>query len=190
MSEKYADKYALMPKASWDRLELLSKNLRDQEFAEIALRVVSQIKYVNGCVKRGRGSDIVPDEPFQNVFEYIKELEQKTKNIIHCEICGASWYDDGFTACCPMCSLAAEREKNKELEEQKAIWLGATNIYVKRIEDLEAKLRLYTQEAFEDVGEWGCYASDYFQTKWNLAGEIEKWRLRSEMSDKRMEGEK
>ena len=35
------------------------------------------------------------------------------------------------------------------------------------------------EEAVEDVAEWGAYASEYFQDKWNLEGVMHKWRYRA-----------
>jgi uncharacterized Zn finger protein (UPF0148 family) len=35
--------------------------------------------------------------------DHTRKLEAKA---IHCDKCGASWYDDGFTASCPMCRIA------------------------------------------------------------------------------------
>ena len=43
--------------------------------AHMAMKVVGDLMYLNGCVKRGRGEDIYPEHPGRNVFEYIKELE-------------------------------------------------------------------------------------------------------------------
>lgn len=34
-------------------------------------------------------------------------------------------------------------------------------------------------EAVEDVAEWGAYASEYFQDKWNLEGTLKKWQDRA-----------
>ena len=35
-------------------------------------------------------------------------------------------------------------------------------------------------EAAEDVAEWGSYANEYVQDKWNLEGTIQSWRDRAE----------
>ena len=35
------------------------------------------------------------------------------------------------------------------------------------------------EEAAEDVAEWGAYASEYFQEKWNLEGTLHKWQDRA-----------
>jgi len=54
------------------------KEIEDMaDWGERTLKLIADMDYLNGCVKRGRGSDIVPDCPAQNVFEYIKELESK-----------------------------------------------------------------------------------------------------------------
>jgi hypothetical protein len=51
-------------------------HLRDMEdWGRLTLRLIDNIKYLNGCVKRGRGSDIDEQYPIRNIFEYIKELE-------------------------------------------------------------------------------------------------------------------
>lgn len=53
---------------------------RDIEyFANGVLSLAKELRYLNGCVKRGRGEDIDPEHPGRNVFEYIKELESKLK---------------------------------------------------------------------------------------------------------------
>ena len=54
------------------------KSINDMaEWGRLTLKLIAEVRYLNGCVKRGRGSDIVADSPAQNVFEYIKELEAK-----------------------------------------------------------------------------------------------------------------
>ena len=45
--------------------------------ANLALKAVGDINYLDGCVAKGRGKDIFPFQPARNVFEYIKELELK-----------------------------------------------------------------------------------------------------------------
>jgi len=63
-------------------LELKAKEAQIQHnkneaatIAYMALQVVDDLEYLNGCVKRGRGEVIDPVHPGRNVFEYIKELE-------------------------------------------------------------------------------------------------------------------
>lgn len=41
-----------------------------------------------------------------------------------------------------------------------------------RIAVLESALR----EAADDIESWGAYAAEYFQTKWNLAGDVARAR--------------
>ena len=63
-------------------LEKYANAIRKNEAAVIAqqaLLVVEDLKYLNGCVKRGRGEDIDKNCPAKNVFEYIKELEQRAE---------------------------------------------------------------------------------------------------------------
>lgn len=36
-----------------------------------------------------------------------RKLTALERKIIHCDNCGGTWYDDGFTACCPKCQLTA-----------------------------------------------------------------------------------
>lgn len=43
--------------------------------AHMALGLVKDLQYLNGCVLRGRGEDIDDVRPGRNIFEYIKELE-------------------------------------------------------------------------------------------------------------------
>jgi len=62
-----------------ERLETLAEQANNKELAQGILDMAEEIKYLNGCVKRGRGSDIYPDEPCRNVFNYILELEQGLK---------------------------------------------------------------------------------------------------------------
>lgn len=40
-----------------------------------------------------------------------------------------------------------------------------------RIAELEAALKA----AAEDIGDWGAYASQYLQEKWDLAGEVKRY---------------
>ena len=60
-------------------LEELSKRIRKEQdmrkWGELTLKLIEELRYLNGCVVRGRGRDIDPDKPFRNIFEYIKELE-------------------------------------------------------------------------------------------------------------------
>lgn len=39
-----------------------------------------------------------------------KEIAALQKKLIHCDSCGATWYDDGFCSTCPICEV--ERLKN------------------------------------------------------------------------------
>lgn len=41
-----------------------------------------------------------------------------------------------------------------------------------RIAELESALH----EAADDIESWGAYAADYFQQKWNLAGDVARAR--------------
>lgn len=34
------------------------------------------------------------------------------------------------------------------------------------------------EEAIEDISGWGAYADDYFKNKWNLEGDIARWKAR------------
>jgi len=54
------------------------RNIEDMaEWGRLTLKLVADIDYLNGCVKRGRGTDIDSDCPARNIFEYIKELEAR-----------------------------------------------------------------------------------------------------------------
>jgi len=39
--------------------------------------------------------------------------------------------------------------------------------------------RAWLEEAVDDVSAWGGYVSEYFQKKWNLEGDIQKWKERA-----------
>ena len=54
----------------------------NQYFASESLKVVDDLKYLNGCVVRGRGSDINTDYMRANVFGYIQELEQQNAKLV------------------------------------------------------------------------------------------------------------
>ena len=41
----------------------------------------------------------------------------------------------------------------------------------------------YAREAYEDVQNWGAFASGYFQIEWNLEGDLQKWLERGAASD-------
>ena len=45
------------------------------------------------------------------------------------------------------------------------------------------RLRDVADEAAEDVEQWGNYAADYFQQKWNLAGTIAYYRAIADADD-------
>jgi hypothetical protein len=63
---------------------------------------------------------------------------------------------------------ACAESKQAEIEERN-----------KRIEYLKFELG----EAAENISDWGAYASEYFQEKWNLAGDIEQARKAIESVD-------
>lgn len=44
-------------------------------------------------------------------------------------------------------------------------------------------IKAWCEEAAKDVEEWGAYASEYFQEKWNLVSGIQKWRDRANVLD-------
>jgi rubrerythrin len=46
------------------------------------------------------------------------ELAAEKQKVIHCEKCGASWYDDGWTTDCPKCQVMDERKKWEEAEDK------------------------------------------------------------------------
>ena len=43
--------------------------------------------------------------------------------------------------------------------------------------------RDYAREAYEDVEGWSAYASDHFQRRWNLEGDLAKWLERGAAID-------
>ena len=45
---------------------------------------------------------------------------------------------------------------------------------------LESTHKELMGEAAHDVSEWGAYASEYFQEKWDLKGTVKKWLGRAE----------
>jgi hypothetical protein len=47
---------------------------------------------------------------------------------------------------------------------------------------LHRLLRDHAADALEDVQHWGGYASDYFQDKWDLAGDVAKWERRRDLN--------
>lgn len=59
------------------------------------------------------------------------------------------------------------RRRQKEREDGADLIKAQTA----RIAELEAALKA----AAEDIGDWGAYASQYFQEKWDLAGEVKRY---------------
>ena len=50
---------------------------------------------------------------------------------------------------------------------------------MQKIESLQRErdeLVALPEEAVQDISDWGAYASEYFQEKWNLNGCIEKYK--------------
>ena len=41
----------------------------------------------------------------------------------------------------------------------------------------------YAREAYQDVEGWSAYASDHFQRRWNLEGDLAKWLERGAAID-------
>jgi hypothetical protein len=68
----------IFTKESLARLEAIRAKLDGEEAATLILQLIENVRYVNGCVARGNGSDL-SENPLENVFEYIKQLEQENK---------------------------------------------------------------------------------------------------------------
>jgi len=49
----------------------------------------------------------------------------------------------------------------------------------KALTDARQKLTEWAREAHEDVCEWGSYASEYMQEKWQLRADLAKWQARA-----------
>ena len=64
----------------------------------------------------------------------------------------------------------AEAERDKFLHKQEIAALQ------KRVAELETALKA----AAEDIGDWGAYASQYLQEKWDLSGEVKRYTAISE----------
>jgi|LGVF01.2.fsa_nt_gb hypothetical protein len=67
---------------SFRELERKAKehNLNEaSKIAQMALMLIQNLKYLSGCVVKGRGTDIDKEHPARNVFEYVKELEAKAE---------------------------------------------------------------------------------------------------------------
>jgi hypothetical protein len=64
------------------------------------------------------------------------------------------------------------------LESERAMnaMLTAELEQLKAERDAAVKLaRDYAREAYQDVADWGAYASGYYQAKHNLEGDLKKW---------------
>ena len=48
---------------------------------------------------------------------------------------------------------------------------------------LREELRKQASEAYTDVEAWGAYASAYFAQKWDLEGDLKKWRERAAIKE-------
>lgn len=44
-----------------------------------------------------------------------EEVERLKQSHIHCDVCGSTWYDDGFTGSCPNCRLTRLVEHMKHI---------------------------------------------------------------------------
>lgn len=58
-----------------------------------------------------------------------------------------------------------------DMRDDLGLWMR-----VRSAEEEVARLRSALLEAAEDVQDWGAYASDYFQEKWDLDGDVAKYR--------------
>ncbi len=47
------------------------------------------------------------DDEVGELQSRLSVLEKVAQRILHCDKCGGSWYDDGFTGSCPLCQLTA-----------------------------------------------------------------------------------
>lgn len=47
-------------------------------------------------------------------------------------------------------------------------------------EPTREELAQWLEEAADDIANWGAYAGDYFQKKWNLEGDVQKFRDRAD----------
>lgn len=83
-----------------------------------------------------------------------------------CLDCGRfmTWEDD----CGGFCVACTEKLERAEVDRLTADLATARA----EITELRAALR----EAADDIESWGAYASDYFQEKWDLAGDVTKYR--------------
>jgi rubrerythrin len=63
----------------------------------------------------------------KKIQELISVLTIANRKVIHCDDCGSSWYDDGFTSKCPSCIITQLQAEVKELKRQVQYWhnLGA-----------------------------------------------------------------
>lgn len=52
----------------------------------------------------------------------------------------------------------------------------AESAEVERLRARVAELEAALAEAVEDIAAWGAYADSYFKEKWNLAGDLERYR--------------
>lgn len=87
----------------------------------------------------------------------------------------APLYDESAT------EQARQEGRNEWQEKSKGTFQTAAknDALTKENDDLRRQLvaaQALILEAAEDIGEWGCYASAYFQAKHNLTGCIEKYR--------------
>lgn len=77
----------------------------------------------------------------------------------------------------------AIRMRDRHAEASKAQNEDITALMAERdaaLKDAEAKLKAQAAEAYADVDEWAAYASEYFRSKWDLPGTLQKWRDRFE----------
>ena len=70
----------------------------------------------------------------------------------------------------------AARATSSSLLDQVAALKAERDAAVKLAQD-------YAREAYEDVQNWGAFASGYFQIEWNLEGDLQKWLERGAASD-------
>ena len=91
----------------------------------------------------------------------------------------AEWFEGGYGGCEYEAAAELRRlhEENQQWQDKCQAYIDLHDSVVKdsdRLYALNAELVKALHEANDAIAEWGAYASAYFQTKYDLQGDIDK----------------
>lgn len=130
----------------------------------VELKRYSPILSGDGMVERPNGKWVKAEAAEAlNKMQSITESEYKTYLGCECDMAKAAG-----KRCYPQCE--------PDVIEFLATLLAERDAEVERLQSELAQARALLSEAADDIADWGCYASDYYQKRHDLNGNIAKYK--------------